>query len=191
MNRPWVLGVLIAISAVPLAAGPIVNVALSANGGVASQSSNYDVTNYPASNGNDGNNNTFSHTQIEFDAWWRVDFLQPYYIVDATVINRVDCCWDRISPFNVYLLDAGNNVVWQALHVNMSNSGPDSAIFSNINTFGSAFEVQLDNHTNYLHLGEVVVDADLAGPSGVPEPATWLLLASVLPVLAIRRRFAR
>jgi hypothetical protein len=73
----------------------------------------------------------------------------------------------------------------------MSNSGPDSAIFSNINTFGSAFEVQLDNHTNYLHLGEVVVDADLAGPSGVPEPATWLLLASVLPVLAIRRRFTR
>ena len=43
---------------------------------------------YQASNGNDGNSDTFFHTRSERGAWWRVDLESSYRIQAVNLTNR-------------------------------------------------------------------------------------------------------
>jgi len=42
-----------------------------------------------------------THTEKEFQPWWRVDLGIQYAVVAVTVWNRADCCGERLSNFEV------------------------------------------------------------------------------------------
>eukprot|EP00058_Branchiostoma_floridae_P009247 XP_002594735.1 hypothetical protein BRAFLDRAFT_81185 [Branchiostoma floridae] len=46
-----------------------------------------------------------SHTDTEDNPWWYVDLGRTQEIDHITIFNRQDCCWDRITPFEVYIGD--------------------------------------------------------------------------------------
>lgn len=78
----------------------IVNLALNKS---ASQSSTYGRR--PASHAVDGNmdtNNAYcTHTNTETDPWWRVDLGSQVDVADVNILNRGDCCGDRLSNFTI------------------------------------------------------------------------------------------
>ncbi|XP_070570276.1 low-density lipoprotein receptor-like [Ptychodera flava] len=40
--------------------------------------------------------NSCSHTQSDFEPWWKVDLLMTYRIIRVHIVNRDDCCYDRL-----------------------------------------------------------------------------------------------
>jgi len=169
-------------------ASPI-NVAASANGGFASQSSNYDISNYPASNGNNGALGDFSHTLLEPQAWWQVVFDNSYYISSITVNNRTSCCETRINPFSVFLYNSSNSVVWSSVG-NTIDLPATLATFSVPDVLAVRLRVQL-NRADYLHVAEVQAIGDTVSSAAVPEPSSILLLASGLAAGVWFRRRAQ
>ncbi len=171
-----------------------INVAGSANGGVATQINNW-TAGSTADKANDGNRNgqwsvgSVSHTASQLNSWWRVDFANSELIDRIQIWNRVDGgsgITGRINPFSLFLRDAGNNVVWTSA----GNTFVDNIDDANVDTAGmlfnvggvmaSSLEVRLDD-TNYLHMGEVEAF------NAVPEPATVVGL-SLAALVAGRRR---
>ncbi|XP_068136061.1 uncharacterized protein [Hyperolius riggenbachi] len=96
------------------------NVALN---GVASQSSTLDGQS-SANKAIDGNLDTYyfsgscTHTRDDVSPWWRVDLLQSHLISKIIIINRGDCCWDRLTGASILI---GNSVE------NNGNNNPSCA----------------------------------------------------------------
>ncbi len=69
------------------------------------QSSTY--PNGQSSKAVDGNANpnwggrSCTHTQSQQGAWWRVDLGKQYSVGKVKITNRGDCCWNRLSNFQV------------------------------------------------------------------------------------------
>ncbi len=61
----------------------------------------------------DGNyfNGSVTHTNGGYQDWWRVDLGAVYAVQSVEVWNRTDCCSDRLTNFNVVLLDSNEGVV--------------------------------------------------------------------------------
>ena len=62
----------------------------------------------------DGNLNpnyaSCSHTYGQTDPWWRVDLLDPVQVVYLFIVNRWDCCTDRLHNFEIRIGNSlGNN----------------------------------------------------------------------------------
>ncbi|XP_077323576.1 uncharacterized protein LOC143958006 isoform X2 [Lithobates pipiens] len=70
--------------------------------GISSQSSTYDKLGAPE-NAIDGSTNTnymskhCSHTDLEIEPWWRVDLTKVYNVTKVKILNRGDCCKERIE----------------------------------------------------------------------------------------------
>ena len=60
-----------------------------------------------SSNAVDGNGNTnffgrsCTHTLYEKQPWWRVDSRNVELVNEVYVVNRGDCCRDRLNPFEI------------------------------------------------------------------------------------------
>jgi hypothetical protein len=99
------------------AAGIPVNVA---RGKPTSQSST--SSNGVSSRAVDGNTSghwqgrSVTHTNSETGAWWRVDFGAPHAVTGITIWNRTDCCGERLTNFDVQLLDASGDPIASVLH---------------------------------------------------------------------------
>ena len=42
-----------------------------------------------------------THTQFENKAWWRVDLLQVEPVSEVYIVNRGDCCGQRLNNFEI------------------------------------------------------------------------------------------
>uniref|UniRef100_A0A8C6TKT8 Fucolectin tachylectin-4 pentraxin-1 domain-containing protein n=1 Tax=Neogobius melanostomus TaxID=47308 RepID=A0A8C6TKT8_9GOBI len=136
------------------------NVALS---GKATQIDTYDGLG-AASNAIDGNResiysrNSCSHTSTTTNPWWRVDLGDIYTITSITIVNRGDCCKER--------LNGGEIRVGNSLH-NNGNDNPIVARISHITTLetfpmsgrveGRYVNVFLPGKDKYLTLCEVEI----------------------------------
>ena len=54
----------------------------------------------------DGNSQTFYtsciHSQMRFqNPWWRVDLEQVEPVNEVYIVNRGDCCGERLNPFEI------------------------------------------------------------------------------------------
>jgi len=70
------------------------------------------------SNAVDGNINTISHTSDPVSiprgfepAWWQVDLEFPSEITSIVIVNRQDCCEDRLNDFYIKLYGADGSTV--------------------------------------------------------------------------------
>ena len=50
-----------------------------------------------------------THTKKELRPWWRVDLGKKVLVKLVTVLNRGDCCADRLSNFEIYVGSRGLN----------------------------------------------------------------------------------
>uniref|UniRef100_A0A3Q3VRL9 Fucolectin tachylectin-4 pentraxin-1 domain-containing protein n=1 Tax=Mola mola TaxID=94237 RepID=A0A3Q3VRL9_MOLML len=87
------------------------NVALR---GKASQSQRYTHAFGAASSAIDGNrqsnfhSGSCTHSAEMTDPWWRVDLLESYIVTSITIINRGDCCQDRLDGLKIHI---GNSLI--------------------------------------------------------------------------------
>ncbi|XP_035657358.1 deleted in malignant brain tumors 1 protein-like [Branchiostoma floridae] len=51
--------------------------------------------------------NTCTQTKWEANPAWWVDLGQSYVINSVVIFNRLDCCSDRLNPFNIHIGDSG------------------------------------------------------------------------------------
>ena len=60
-----------------------------------------------SSNAVDGNSNidffggSCAHTRFEKQPWWRVDLENVELVNEVYVVNRGDCCGNRLNPFEI------------------------------------------------------------------------------------------
>ena len=183
----FMLGLITAAQANPI------NLALT---GTATQSSTYPWNiSLGARNAIDGNtdgniyNGSVTHTgsqswwqSIPDQGWWQVDLLGMFELDQIVLWNRTDCCGERLSNFNVSVLDNLHNTVWT--NDFFTNGGyPNSSFTIDLpdNTWGEIVKVRL-NRVDYLSLAEVQVFA-------APEPGTMLLLGSgLIGLVGVRRK---
>ena len=61
----------------------------------------------------DGNYNSKSstHTSVENQAWWEVDLHVESEIFSVYIYNRVDCCQERLTNFDVKFYDYAHRLV--------------------------------------------------------------------------------
>jgi len=181
---------IVLLAALPASAA-LINVAASANGGVASQSSTAsgDTAMFGPQWVNDGDPSGnymilghIQHTEEEQDPWVQVLFNQTYSIQSFTLYNRQDCCQDRANNTRFELL-LGATSVWSLDVI-------DTVWPSYTDSFGSTpvnadrFRVTLIGK-NALHLGEIEVFANV---SDVPEPTGYALMGAGLGALALLGR---
>lgn len=160
------------------------NVAASANGGTATQSSIWTPA-ATADKAIDGNKNgiwgangiyTLNHTNAEAGAWLRIFFDSTYQIDSVNLWNRLDNLGTRLNPFSVRLYD-GASLTYSSTgntfvdNVNDGFAETAGMSFSTGGVWANMLEVQLDG-TNYLHLAEVEAFAP------VPEPGILLALGA-------------
>jgi hypothetical protein len=175
-----------------LAASPadaaVINVAASANGGVASQSSTLDGNGgtWGAQWVNDGQlTGNLQHTDLELQPWVQVSFNWVYAIERVVLFNRIDCCQDRASPLQLQLF-RGDALV----------SGTTLNLGSNWNSFVAPFATPIEvdrvrvaaissGAARYLHLREIEAYADTAV---VPVPSSLVLMTAGAGMLALFRR---
>ena len=112
----------------------------------------------PPSKAVDGNTNgnysgdSVTHTNNDAQAWWQVDLGTLQSVQSVKIWNRTDCCGDRLTNFNVILLDASQAVV-SSVNVPGQAGSPTTVPISGAARY---VKVQLVG-TNYLSLAEVEV----------------------------------
>lgn len=60
----------------------------------------------------DGTATKWFHTNLQNKAWVQVDLGQEYPITKIKIVNRKDCCQNRISDSTVYLRNGSTQNVW-------------------------------------------------------------------------------
>lgn len=169
-------------------AGPVTNVAV---GGAATQSSTY-LSYTDASHAIDGNSdgnfydNSVTHTNADYQAWWQVDLGASYAIDSVNVWNRTDCCADRLSNF--YILVSDQPFASTDLTSALSQPGVTGYYVGGqggypttqaIQRSGRYVRVQLTG-TNYLSLAEVEVFGRPVSSMPPPSPPTGLPSSDVV-----------
>ncbi|KAI8490948.1 hypothetical protein Bbelb_313670 [Branchiostoma belcheri] len=140
-----------------------VNVALNKK---ASQSSLL-RSEYPAERAVDGNTGTIlyplkecTHTDLEYEPWWKVDLGDTYVISHVTVINRGDCCGERLRNFMVRVgpyEDFRENTPCGDIYSETPSEGETIDVRCEEPISGRWVSVQLIGREDYLSLCEVQV----------------------------------
>ena len=105
-------------------------------------------------------------TNNEAQAWWQVDLGSTTAVSSVEVWNRTDCCPERLSNFNVMLLDA-NQATVVSINVPVQAGTPTTVQISGTARY---VKVQLVG-TNFLSLAEVKVWSTAAAAANI----NWLV----------------
>ena len=129
--------------------------------GTATQSSTHNHScDTSASQATDGNSEdapcSITRTYNESSAWWEVDLKDDKSLVYSVVVyNRIDCCMDRLSNFDVILKD-GSQQVLRSLYE--AKGGREMMFFPMEPILRGVRYVRIQlRGTNYLSLAEVNV----------------------------------
>lgn len=86
-----------------------------AKGKPVTSSSLFDANAFPNSNLTDENNATFAHTADGGgEHWFEIDFGGESTLYSINIINRQDCCQDRIVGSSIIVYDTSRKQVWQS-----------------------------------------------------------------------------
>jgi hypothetical protein len=107
--------------------------------------------------------NSVTHTNKERGAWWQVDLGHVHRIRSIRIMNRTDCCGERLSNFYVLVSDhpftskdlnttLHQRGVWSSRYPGIAGRQTDIPVHKN----GRYVRIQLSG-TNYLSLAEVQV----------------------------------
>ncbi|XP_078666203.1 uncharacterized protein LOC144908469 isoform X3 [Branchiostoma floridae x Branchiostoma belcheri] len=134
---------------------------------------------YPAERAVDGNTGTIlyplkecTHTDLEYEPWWKVDLGDTYVISHVTVINRGDCCGERLRNFMVRVgpnEDFRENTPCGDIYSETPSEGETIDVRCEEPISGRWVSVQLIGREDYLSLCEVQVFSGTE--SAVEQPA--------------------
>lgn len=130
--------------------------------GTAEQSSIFG--NYIPNNAIDANILTFNHTQNDDNPWWQVILPRDIAIDKIVVNNRRDCCQNRLTNFDISILDQN----YTQIATRHFDSADPFATWTNVNQIGRIVKVQLKSK-NYLHMSEVNVYGNAVNYSSLLE----------------------
>ncbi|XP_019630216.1 PREDICTED: hemicentin-1-like [Branchiostoma belcheri] len=122
---------------------------------------------YPAERAVDGNTGTIlyplkecTHTDLEYEPWWKVDLGDTYVISHVTVINRGDCCGERLRNFMLRVgpyEDFRENTPCGDIYSEIPSEGETIDVRCEEPISGRWVSVQLIGREDYLSLCEVQV----------------------------------
>lgn len=125
---------------IPFGPAPLTNISPLAV--TATQSS--ELGGYPASNGLDGYANTFTHTGNFSNSWWMADLKVTQEVTRIEIVNRADCCDNRLGGLTVRVLDPLSNSVYSTIITN-PGLGKTWTNFPTAGTTGRYVKVGLEN----------------------------------------------
>lgn len=132
----------------------------------ARQSSLYQGSKFPASYCTDGDPNTFCHSDDVKDAvspWFELFLPQLVNIKKVRILNRQDCCKDRLGKFEIIIYKDTNDGSTQVFKKQYTASSNQNEFIANdINVIGNRVRVQLSNtgSKRILNLATVSVYGD-------------------------------
>lgn len=102
-----------------------------ASGASATQSTSYSLTQYQAAAALDASAATFTHTQTNDPApEWTADLGRDVLMDSITLLNRADCCRDRLSDIRVLLYSEDDTLLYNTGVKNPGNSLNSPALIS-------------------------------------------------------------
>jgi hypothetical protein len=111
-----------------------------------------------------GNINTFSHSSdpsTGVTAWWQVDLEDLYEITSIVIVNRQDCCQERLKNFYIRLIDAdGITIVDEQYITTTVVSDSVGTTYTDWKENNLAHYVRVDmpyKEDGYFHMAEVQV----------------------------------
>lgn len=121
----------------------------------------------------DGDPATFSHTaDNDLDPYWEVDLGGTYTISHVQLVNRFDCCADRLYNITVSIRDTSGATTWSSDLINPVSDGgtpvsPGSLV--EVDTAAIGRYVRVSKHAiagagEWLSLAEVAVTGAAAAP---------------------------
>jgi hypothetical protein len=133
---------------------------------------------YPAANAVDGVTGDFSHTANLANSYWIADLQSSKPITRVEVVNRTDCCDNRLAGLILRILNAASNSV---ASVTLTNPGPGGTyIFIPPNgTAGRYIKIGLENNQTNGGGNYYVTLAEVRAYSGTTN---WLAAAGSTPV---------
>lgn len=130
---------------------------------------------YPASYGNDGNNNTFLHTDSEVNPWFQIDLGSSIALTSLNLINRVGCCGYRLHEFKIFVSNTPITNYSTPGHVYYYNGAPlanGANIVIPVNVTGRYIKLYVQNFQSgdFLNIAELGAYAGTVTPPPPPGP---------------------
>jgi hypothetical protein len=75
--------------------------------------------------------------------WWQIDLGEELMVDELIITNRYDCCWDRLSGFEV-LVD-GTTCATGPSDIDRADSAYDDGIPVDCHSSGQIVKIQIDN----------------------------------------------
>ncbi|CAH3166112.1 unnamed protein product, partial [Porites evermanni] len=152
------------------------NIALFKN---ASESSTYTQAgkSFSASNAVDGDRDSredkCTHTLKENPAWWRVDLGRVEPVAEVNILNRGDCCWNRLNGAEIRVGNdttnggANNHRCANIIHI---PAGSSKTYFCSPKAYGRYLYIRLSSRNEFLTVCEVEVYSYLKTESCAFDP---------------------
>ncbi|XP_048057787.1 uncharacterized protein LOC125275134 [Megalobrama amblycephala] len=129
----------------------------------------------------DANKGSCTHTNPEFNPWWRVDLGNVYSVSNITITNRQDCCKERLKGAQIRIGNSldnnGNNNALVATVLTVLG-GTETFSFEPVN--GRYVNIFLPGNNEILTLCEVEVFADKYTPPHICNPRNLALGATAV-----------
>ena len=126
------------------------------------QSSNYNNNEYPPTNAIDGDIKTFSHTSNQSNPLLDVYLPKMIFIDKIVIINRQDCCKERLFPLNINIMAIDYNTKNEEFLLSIPYNETDPNKFNrieigNIYKMGNKVRLHLPGDNRYLHISSIQV----------------------------------